>query len=406
MPVSLDLIRCAARAIAPYIYRSPCVHSETLSRLCGAEVWSKLDHLQATGSFKERGACNKLLSLDAKEAQRGVIAVSAGNHALGLARHGKLLNIPVCVVMPRFAPMVKIHNCRLLDAEVIIHGDDFACAKEHALALAKDRGTTFIPAFDDDEIICGQGTIGLEILEDLPEVDAIFVPIGGGGLAAGLATAVKSQRPQCRIIGVEPEHAPGMHASLIKGEPCLVATQPTLADGLAAAQVGQRCFEICQQLLDEVLLVDESLIAQAIVRLLEHEKMVVEGAGAASLAGALQRPLLMRHGLLGKRIALVICGGNIDVSMLNRVIERAFAADGRMCRIGVSLRDRPGSLVHLCAVIAGAEGNVKEITHDRTFGPMDPNWVSSLLTIETRDHEHIKAIHRALDQAGILFSTS
>lgn len=400
MSVSYSDIVQAAQRIRPHIYRSPCAPSETLSRLCGAQVWSKLDHLQATGSFKERGACNALMQLDAPSQAQGIIAVSAGNHALGLARHGKLLNIPVTVVMPRFAPLVKVNNCRILGAEVILFGDDFASAKEEALRLATERGLTFIPAFDQPAIIAGQGTIGLEILEDVPQVDAIFIPIGGGGLIAGIARVIKERHPACQIIGVEPRHAPGMSEALRHGKPVTVNTQPTLADGLAVAQVGEHCFNICRDVVDDVVLVDESQIAQAIVRLLEHEKTVLEGAGAAALAGALLPGYLGQRNLLDKRIALVLCGGNIDLSVLNRVIERAFAADGRMCRITCMVKDRPGSLVELCQIIAQAEGNLKEISHDRTFGPVDPAWVSSVLTIETRDHAHIQDLHAALHAAG------
>ncbi|TVR13289.1 MAG: threonine ammonia-lyase [Planctomycetota bacterium] len=387
--------------IRGHVYRSPCVPSDILSRLCGAQVWSKLDHLQATGSFKERGARNRLASLSAEERQRGVIAVSAGNHALGLARHGSELGIAVQVVMPHYAPMVKVARCRELGAEVILHRSDFSAAQAHAHTVAKSSGAVFIPAFDHPQIIAGQGTIGLEILADVPHCAAIFVPVGGGGLAAGLALAVKQQRPDCKIIGVEPEHAASMYHALRHGGPCSVPTAPTLADGLAVAQVGRHCFDICQQLLDDVVLVDESSIAQAIVRLLEHEKTLLEGAGAAALAGALSANVLKRHDLLGKTIVLVLCGGNIDVNILNRVVQRGLAADGRICRVVCSLKDRPGVMAQLLAIIADAEGNVQEINHDRTFGPRDPALVTASLSIETRDHQHITAIHHALTAADI-----
>lgn len=396
-----DDVVAAAKRIHGHIYRSPCVPSDTLSRLCGAQVWSKLDHLQATGSFKERGARNRLEILDADERRRGVIAVSAGNHALGLARHGAALGIPVQVVMPHYAPMVKVTRCRELGADVVLHGADFSEAQAHAHSLAEVSGAVFIPAFDHPQIIAGQGTIGLEILDDVPHCAAIFVPVGGGGLAAGIALAVKQQRPDCRLIGVEPEHAASMYHALRHGGPHTVPTAPTLADGLAVAQVGRYCFDICQHHLDDVVLVDESAIAQAIVRLLEHEKTLLEGAGAIALAGALTPGVLKRHGLLGQPIVLVLCGGNIDVNMLHRVVQRGLAADGRICRIVCAVKDRPGVMAELLAIIADAEGNVQEISHDRTFGPRDPALVNSTLSIETRDHKHIAAIHAALTQAGI-----
>jgi threonine dehydratase len=403
MPITLADIHAARSRIQGHVYRSPCPPSAALSRLCGAEVLCKLDHLQATGSFKERGARNRLELLSPAERHVGVVAASAGNHALGLARHGADLGIPVTVVMPIWAPLVKVDNCRQLGADVVQHGESFAGARERALAIAHETGKAFIPAYDDPAIMAGQGTIGVEILEDVPDVDAIFVPVGGGGLIAGIATAVKTLRPQCQIIGVEPEHAPSMHRSLAAGRPVSVDPLPTLADGLAVPVAGTHCLEVCQRLVDEVVLVGESALAQAIVRLLEHEKTVLEGAGAAALAGALAPGLLARRGLVGKRIVLVLCGGNIDLSMLNRVIERAFATDGRLCRIHCDIADRPGALARLLAVVAEAGGNVKEVDHDRNFGPVDPARVASVLTLETRGHDHIARIHAALTAAGIAF---
>ena len=344
-----------------------------------------------------------MMQLTDDQRAKGVIAASAGNHALGLARLGKLLNIPVTIIMPHFAPLVKIKNCQLLGATVELFGDDFDTAKTEAIRRSETDGLCFIPPFDDPAIIAGQGTLAIEMLEDAPDLDAIFVPIGGGGLAAGVATVVKSCRPSCQVIGVEPAHAPGMTEAIKHGSPMAAITAPTLADGLAVSQVGQHCFDICKELVDDIVLVSESQIAQAIVRLLEHEKTVLEGAGAAALAGAMSPDYLASHGLRDANVGLILCGGNIDLSMLNRVVERAFAADGRMCRITCSIKDRPGNLAQLLGLIADAGGNVKEISHDRNFGPIDPSWDTSVLTVETRDKAHIEELHTALQQAGIHF---
>lgn len=394
--ITLADIHAAAQCIAGHVVRTPCPASPALSRLTGAEVFCKLDQFQATGSFKERGAANRLAQLSAEQRQRGVVAASAGNHALGLARHGARLGIPVTVVMPVWAPLVKVANCRTLGANVIQHGERFADARALAQQLAAERGLTFVPAFDDPAIIAGQGTIGLEILADVPEVDAILVPAGGGGLVAGIAVAVKALRPACQVIAVEPKAAPTLHAAIAAGRPVAVEVLPTLADGLAVDQAGQHCLEALAGRLDGIELVDEPAIATAIVRLLELEKTVVEGAGAAALAGLLQRP-----DLHGKRVVLVLGGGNIDLTLLNRVIERGLAADGRLCRIVCELRDRPGELARLLGLVAAAGANVKEVDHDRNFGPEDPARVASVLTLETRDHDHIRAVHAALAEAGI-----
>src|SRR5581483_6613344 len=261
MPVTLESIRAAQARISDAIYHSPCPYSLNLSRLCDAQVYCKLDHLQMTGSFKERGARNKLLLLDDNAKRAGVIAASAGNHALGISYHGQLLKIPVTVVMPKWAPLVKVANCRSLGGNVILHGETYDEAKHHALSLAEERSLTYIPGFDDPDIISGQGTMGLEILQDVPDLDAVVVPIGGGGLIAGVGLAIKSIRPEVRVIGVEPRNAPTMYESLRAGHVVKIATQPTLADGLAVAEAGKLCFQIIQKVVDDVMLVDEAQIA-------------------------------------------------------------------------------------------------------------------------------------------------
>jgi threonine dehydratase len=398
--VNLDTVKAARQRISDVIYHSPCNYSLSLSRLCGCEIHCKLDHLQITGSFKERGARNKLKLLSEPERKAGVIAVSAGNHGLGLAYHGRDLGIPVTVVMPRWAPLVKVSNCRSFGANVILHGDSYDEAKKQALELADKNKLTYVPGFDDPAIISGQGTMGLEILEDVPDVDAVIVPVGGGGLISGVGVAIKALRPQVRIIGVEAQNAPTMHESLRQGKVVRIPTKPSLADGLAIAEAGKLCFELAKQVVDQIVLVDEEQIARSILRLLEHEKTVVEGAGAVPLSAAMDRSL----GLAGKKVVLCLCGGNIDVHLISRVLERGLAVDGRLTRITAYISERPGSLAKLLSVIADTGGSIKDISQDRNFAPGDVALVAACCIIETRDFAHIGEIHSALKAAGINFT--
>ena len=398
--VTLADLQAARRRIGDVIYHSPCPYSLSLSRLCGCEVYCKLDHLQMTGSFKERGARNKLLLLSADEKARGVIAASAGNHALGLAYHGQDLGIPVTVIMPRSAPLVKVSNCRSFGAEVVLHGQSYDEARRQALAVAADTGKTYVTGFDDPAIIAGAGTMGLEILEDVPEVDAVIVPVGGAGLIAGVGLAVKSLRPQAKVIGVEPYNAPSLRALLDAGRVTHIATKPTLADGLAVAEVGRLCFDIARRVVDELVMVDEGQIAQSVLRLLELEKTVVEGAGAVPLAATMS----LKLGLAGKKVVLCLCGGNIDLTLISRVIERGLAADGRLCQIRVNLSDRPGSLAHLLGVVASTGASIKEVEHDRSFGPADVARVVVSIVAETRDAAHVQQLHEALREEQYEFA--
>jgi threonine dehydratase len=395
--ITLHDIQSAYDRIRGAVYRSPCSYSLMLSRLCGCEVWCKLDHLQVTGSFKERGARNKLLQLNDEQRSRGVIAASAGNHALGLAYHGQQLGIPVTVVMPHWAPFVKVANCRSFAARVILHGDSYDDARQHALTLAHDQQLVYVPGFDDPDIIAGQGTMGLEILEDVPEVDAVIVPVGGGGLIAGVGLAIKSLKPTVQIIGAESNAAPTLQASLDAGKVVKIDAAPTLADGLAVAEAGQLCFDIARRVVDDLVLVDEPQIARSILQLMELEKAVVEGAAAVSLAAALQR----REVLAGKKVVLCLTGGNIDVTILGKIIERGLAADGRLCRIGVRISDRPGELARLASVIASTGASIKEIDHDRSFGPADVASVYVWCILETRDADHVQQVYDALRAAAI-----
>ena len=347
--LTLADIEAARERIRGGIYESPCVESIPLSRLTGAHIYCKLDYLQRTGSFKERGARNALLQLTPEQRQRGVIAASAGNHAQGVAYHGSLLGIPVTVVMPKFAALVKVTNCRHLGATVVLHGGDLTEARAEAEAIAARDGLTFLHPFDNEQVIAGQGTIALEILEQTPDVQAIVAPVGGGGLIAGIGTVVTARRPDVRVIGVEPVRAACLTAALDAGHPVPVRLSPTLADGLAVAQLGARPYEILKRVVDEVVTVDEGAIALAVLRLIELEKSVVEGAGAAPLAAFLAGKL---GALAGRKVVLVLCGGNIDLTMLDRVIEVGLFADGRLSRFTVSISERPGGLARLAEVIA------------------------------------------------------
>ncbi len=397
MPVTLPDIRAAARRIAGGVIVSPCPPSIPLSEITGASIACKLDNFQRTGSFKERGARNALLQLPPGAKRQGVIAASAGNHALGLAYHGRLLGIPVTVVMPDYAPLIKITTCQRLGATVIVRGQDFAAARALADALVETRELTYIHGFDDPAIIAGQGTIGLEILQQVPDVDAIVCPVGGGGLIAGLSVAVKALRPRVKIIGVESGCTGNFAAALRAGKPVTVPRRTTLADGLATLTVGANAFALARRHVDAVVGVSEDSISLAILRMLELEKTVVEGAAATPLAAMMAGRLPK---LRGKKVVLVVGGGNIDPAILSRVIEKGLVHDGRLTRFTAIISDRPGGLAVLCRVIADAGASIKDIAHDRAFSGPDVSAVHAVCTVETRDRPHIAALHRALKKNG------
>ena len=389
----------AARArIAGGVYLSPCVESIPLSQLTGAHIFCKLDYLQRTGSFKERGARNALLRLSPEQRRRGVIAASAGNHAQGVAYHGGLLGIPVTVVMPTFAALVKVTNCRHLGANVILHGGDVGEARAHAEDIATRDGLAFVHPFDNEDVMAGQGTMALEILEQTPDLDAIVVPVGGGGLLAGVGTVIKAMRPQMRVIAVEADRATCLVAALAAGHPVPVTLAPTLADGLAVPVIGTLPFAVLQRVVDRLVTVDEASIALAILRLIELEKSVVEGAGATPLAAFLAGKL---DDLKGQRVVLTLCGGNIDLTMLDRVIETGLVADGRLARFAVSIMDRPGGLARLAEIIASTGASIKEIVHDRAFSGPDLSTVRVVCVVETTGHPHVRALLEALTGAGV-----
>jgi threonine dehydratase len=362
------------------------------------EIFCKLESLQRTGSFKERGARNALSQLPREQQQRGVIAASAGNHAQALAYQGKLLGIPATVIMPKFAPLIKVTNCQKLGANVVLHGKDFGEARAHAHEIAGEKQLAYIDGYDDPAIIAGQGTLGLEILEQVPEVDAVIVPVGGAGLIAGLALAIKNLRPQTKVIGVEADHVASFSAALAAGKPTRIALHPTLADGLAIPEIGSNGFELAQHYVDETLTVTEEQIAISILRIVELEKGVVEGAAATPLAACLSGQL---NSLAGKRVVLLFSGGNIDPNVLSRVIERGLVADGRLCRFTAVISDRPGGLADLATQIAESGASIKEVVHDRAFASSDVSAVRVVCTVETRDHQHLAQLLAQLHSHGV-----
>jgi threonine dehydratase len=391
-------IEAARERIAGAVCYSPCPPSISLSEITGMEIFCKLDNLQRTGSFKERGARNALAQLSADQQKRGVIAASAGNHAQALAYQGKLLGIPATVVMPKFAPLVKVNNCQKLGATVVLHGKDFSDAKAHGHEIAKEKGLAYIDGYDDPAIIAGQGTMGLEIVEQIPDLEAVIVPVGGAGLLAGVSLAIKTLRPKAKVIAVEAENVASFSAALEAGKPTKIAMRPTLADGLAIPQVGANAFEIAKENVDLTVIVTEEQIALAILRLVELEKSVVEGAAATPLAACMFGKL---KELAGKRVALLICGGNIDPNVLSRVIERGLVADGRLGRFTAVISDRPGGLADLAAQIASAGASIKQVVHDRAFASSDVSAVNVLCTVETRNHQHLAELRALLKSHGV-----
>lgn len=394
MSVTLVDIQAAARALKGHVVNTPCLHSRTLSAITGAEVWLKFENHQYTASFKERGALNKLLSLTVDERARGVIAASAGNHAQGVAHHATRLAIPSVIVMPVFTPHVKVDMTQRHGAQVILHGDTFDDAKAYALKLAEERGLTFVHPYDDDKVIAGQGTIGLEMLDAQPDLDTLVIAIGGGGLIGGIAVAAHARNANIRIVGVQTKRFPSMRAALYDEAPEYGAS--TIAEGIAVKQAGSRNVDIARQHLQDVLLVDEGDVEEAIVMLLEIEKTVVEGAGAASLAALIRN----RERFAGSKVGLVLCGGNIDPLVLSGIIERGMVRAGRLARLTVQIRDVPGSLARITALLAEANANIEEVHHQRAFADLPVQDALLEVVVKTRGPEHVAAIVETLNAAG------
>ncbi len=393
--VTLDDVRAARQRIQEHVYLSPCARSETLSRLSGCHAWLKLENLQMTGAYKERGALNKLSLLTAEERGRGLIAASAGNHAQAVAYHAGRMGVPVTIVMPEGTPLLKVANTRGHGAKVVLSGSNYDEAYTEARRLEAAEQRTFVHPFDDLDVIAGQGTVGLEVLEQVPDLDAVLVPVGGGGLVSGIAAAVKALRPSARVIGVETEVLPSMLASLEEQRLVTIEPATTLADGIAVKRPGEITFAHVQKLVDEIVTVSEEEIASAILYLLEKEKAVVEGAGAVGVAALLNHKVRLE----GQRVVSIVSGGNIDVNVIARVIERGLVRDGRLVRIDVLLLDKPGQLARVSQVVASHKANVIEVHHSRAFSDRFGDAVLQL-TLETRGLDHVEEILRALRERG------
>jgi threonine dehydratase len=394
--VSLAEIRTAMDRIRDSIYLSPCARSEYFSQLTGNSVYLKLDNLQRTGAFKERGALNKLLTLTAEERSRGVIAASAGNHAQGVAYHAGRHGIRAEICMPLTTPLIKVSATKSYGAEVILHGANYDEACEEAVRRSQQFGMTFVHPFDDEVVIAGQGTMGLEILQQVPDIEAVIAPIGGGGLIAGVACAVKATNPQVRIIGVQPARLPSMKVAIAEGHPVTLSPAATIADGIAVRRAGEKTLPLIQKYVDDIVTVDEEEIANAILLLLEREKTLAEGAGAAAIAALINR----KTPLSGKKIAVLVCGGNIDVSLLSRIMERGLVKDGRLVRLRVHLPDYPGALHRLTGILAQHRANIVETSYDRAYYGVNLGDTAIDITMETRGPDHIAELLSALSASG------
>ncbi|MDA8523173.1 threonine ammonia-lyase [Acidovorax sp. NCPPB 4044] len=393
--LTLPDIQAAAARLQGQVLDTPCVESRTLSQIVGAQVFLKFENLQFTASFKERGACNKLAQLSEEERRRGVVAMSAGNHAQGVAYHAQRLGLVAVIVMPRFTPGVKVERTRGFGAQVVLHGDTLEEARAHAYALAEERGLTFVHPYDDEAVAAGQGTVGLEMLQAVPDLDSLVIAVGGGGLIAGIATAAKALRPDIEVVGVQTSRFPAM-VNAVKGTHHPQGTS-TIAEGIAVGTPGQTTRAVIERLVDDLLLVDEGDIEQAVLMLLEIEKTLVEGAGAAGLAALLRHPERFR----GKRVGLVLCGGNIDPLLLAAIIERGMVRSGRLARIKVSARDVPGVLARITATVAEAGANIEEVHHQRAFTMLAAQNVEIELVLQTRGQEHVQQVLEHLRAAAM-----
>lgn len=394
--VELSDIQKALSRIRADIRISPCPFSEAFSNQTGNSIFLKLDNQQRTGAFKERGALNKLLTLTQEERDRGVIAASAGNHAQGVAYHAGRHGIRARIVMPLPTPLTKVSSTRAYGADILLHGANYDEAYERAVEESRSHGFTFIHAFDDDAVIAGQGTVGLEILDQHPDIEAIVSPIGGGGLIGGIACAVKEAKPSVKVFGVQPARIPSMKAAVASGKPVTLASAKTIADGIAVRRAGERTLPLVQKYVDDIVTVEEEEIANAILLLLEREKTLAEGAGAAAIAAVVNRKLLLQ----GKKVAVLVCGGNIDVTLLARIIERGLVKDGRLVRLRVHLPDYPGALHQLTGILASHRANIVETAYDRAYHGVNLGDTAIDITMETRGPDHIAELLAALVAAG------
>jgi threonine dehydratase len=392
--LKLQDIEQAAARLQGQVLDTPCVASQTLSQITGCQLFLKFENLQYTASFKERGACNKLAQLDAAERARGVVAMSAGNHAQGVAFHAQRLGLRAVIVMPRFTPGVKVERTRALGAEVILHGDTLDEARQHALALAEQQQLVLVHPYDDEQVVAGQGTVALEMLRSQPDLEVLVVAVGGGGLIAGMATAAKALKPSIEVVGVQASRFPAMVNAIMGTQH--PQGQHTIAEGIAVGRPGLITQALIRQHVDELLLVDEDDIEQAVLMLLEIEKTLVEGAGAAGLAAVLKHP----ERFADRKVGLVLCGGNIEPLVLASIIERGMVRAGRLARIRVSALDVPGSLAHITATVAEAGANIDEVHHQRAFSLQALQNVDIELVVQTRGRAHLAEVLQALRQAG------
>ena len=400
MQVTLEDILAARTRFAGQIAVTPCRRTEAFEDLISVKaLYAKMENLHRTGAFKERGALNKLLTLTAEERARGVIAASAGNHAQGLAYHAGRLGISATIVMPERTPLIKVTRTRKYGATVVLFGSNFDEAYAHALVLQSRQGSVFVHPFDDALVIAGQGTLGLELVEQVPEMDVVVISIGGGGMMSGVALALRALKPSVRIVGVQAANLASMKVSVAAGELSEVSAGTTIADGIAVRRPGTLTYAVIRELVDEIVTVDEEEIANAILLLLEREKTVVEGAGAVPLAALLNHKIA---NVAGKTVVMVLSGGNIDVNLISRIIERGLVKDGRLVRLTVRVPDRPGSLARLTQTFAELGANVVEIYHNRAFSRAGLGEAQVEATLETRGRAHIEELLSVLHERGYL----
>ena len=394
--IRLSDVQAALGRIRADIRVSPCPRSETFSAVTGNSIYLKMDNQQRTGAFKERGALNRILSLSSDERARGVIAASAGNHAQGVSYHAGRHGVRARIVMPLPTPLTKVSATRAYGAEVVLHGTNYDEAYENAMELSQQDSLVLIHAFDDESVIAGQGTLGLEILQQHPDVEVIVSPIGGGGLIGGVACAVKESRPSVKVYGVQPSRIPSMKAAIAAGKPVTLDSAKTIADGIAVRRAGDYTLPLVQKYVDDIVTVEEEEIANAILLLLEREKTLAEGAGAAAIAAVLNRKIELQN----KRVAVLVCGGNIDVTLLSRIIERGLVKDGRLVRLRVHLPDYPGALHRLTGILAEHRANIVETSYDRAYHGVNLGDTAIDITMETRGPAHIAELLSALAGAG------
>ena len=394
MTVTVEEIRAAAALLAGELVRTPCVVSPALSELTGASVVLKLENLQQTGSFKPRGALVKMNSLDAAQKKAGVVAASAGNHAQGVAFHGRRMNIPAIIVMPTATPFNKVSRTEALGAQIVLHGDTLSECREHAVRLADDKGCEFISPYDDEKVVTGQGTIGLEMLEDHPDIDILVVPIGGGGLIAGIATVAKALRPGIEVVGVQAALFPSMYRAL-RGE-ASAGGGTTVADGIAVKSPGIITKPIIEDLVSDVLLVDEPALEQAVQTYLEVQRIVVEGAGSASLAALVEN----RQRFAGQKVGLVVSGGNIDSRLLSFILMRGLVREGRLVSLRIEITDTPGALAKVTGLVGESGGNIVEVYHQRLSQDIPVKMTEVDVVVETRDMGHVRALLDILNRKG------